>query len=719
MLPAVRVEPESFRGIHRFPPCNRAKARNSYLFQRCTALTLLTAANPKLMKTSSAIKFSTLLVLLLISVVLGADLDHMEWRNPFPTGNSLFAVTFGASKFIAAGEFGIAATSPDGVNWTSMGGGGISNTIYALTFGGDLFVAVGDEGRIFTSADGVVWTARNSGTTNRLTGVTYGNGIYVAVGAGNTTTVSSDGVNWNSYKTSNVQLVDLAFGNGIFAATTSGHACARSADGVQWTAVELPHIEYELRGVVFGNGTFVAGGTSTFSRDSVHWTSTNGLNWQFGYGGGEPLTYGKELFVSISGFDLSSPTVSASTDGSNWVGTASAASRIHAGAFGNEHFVLVGVNGLIMASSNVLNWSGATWSHDLLTDIQYANGVYVAIGGFWPYTFNYAPPGPTVLVSSNGGAFAPITTTISQPVAALAVGNGNFVAVCKGGGIYRSTNGLNWTARSSGTLRDLHGITRGNGFFVAVGHEGTILTSPEGLVWTLRFSGSASPLFGVTYANNLYVAVGYFGTILTSPDAITWTVQFSDTPNALFSVAGRDGLFVTTGEAGTILTSGNGTDWTQRDAGTSMHLYRVASGDGIFVAVGRNGSPQALQSGNVLLSSVDGVSWVHHGSRAVSGLLAAAYLNGLFWVAGENGVIMASGIATQLQLTGQWQAGGTAFELRSIGGDLNRVYHLQTRTSLDSAWTDLTTLTNSAAGMYFLDQRSMAEPSGFYRLTSP
>ena len=57
----------------------------------------------------------------------------------------------------------------------------------------------------------------------------------------------------------------------------------------------------------------------------------------------------------------------------------------------------------------------------------------------------------------------------------------------------------------------------GNSLFVAVGDGGVILTSPDGVNWTARVSGTYNSLFGVTYGNGTFVAVGDGGTILTSP----------------------------------------------------------------------------------------------------------------------------------------------------------------------------------------------------------
>src|SRR5687768_2050672 len=112
-----------------------------------------------------AIWLSPLSLVLSSISLFGSDLDAWQLRNPFPTPNSLFAAGYGANRFVVAGEYGIAATSLDGSNWTAVETG-VTNNINGIIFGDNLFVGVGEKGTILTSPDGLKWTARDSGTTN-------------------------------------------------------------------------------------------------------------------------------------------------------------------------------------------------------------------------------------------------------------------------------------------------------------------------------------------------------------------------------------------------------------------------------------------------------------------------------------------------------------------------------------------------------------------------
>jgi hypothetical protein len=178
-------------------------------------------------------------------------------------------------------------------------------------------------------------------------------------------------------------------------------------------------------------------------------------------------------------------------------------------------------------------------------------------------------------------------------------------------------------------------------------------------------------------------------------------------------------VFVATGDAGTILT-GDGPNWVSQVTDPSMTLAGVTFGSGGFLIVGRRGNPLEGPLGNVTLVSTNGVNWVHpHPPRTSTRLHAAAYLNGAYWLVGENGTILESGAAVTLRLAGRWQSTNGTFELRSVGGQPAEVYRLQMRGDLGSSWTNLVTLTNGPAGMYFLDQQAHLRSSGFYRLVSP
>ena len=153
------------------------------------------------------------------------------------------------------------------------------------------------------------------------------------------------------------------------------------------------------------------------------------------------------------------------------------------------------------------------------------------------------------------------------------------------------------TIISCGGSDDDATVTSSNGLFVTVGDNGIILTSSDGISWTKRTSGTTKNLYGVTYGDGLVVTVGDNGTILTSSSGTSWTSRTSGTTKNLYGVTYGGGLFVTVGDNGTILTSSDGTTWTNTSTNKrttlgryfsqpdANHLYGVTYGEGLFLSL--------------------------------------------------------------------------------------------------------------------------------------
>jgi hypothetical protein len=276
-------------------------------------------------------------------------------------------------------------------------------------------------------------------------------------------------------------------------------------------------------------------------------------------------------------------------------------------------------------------------------------------------SFTTNPTGQTAgwtVVSGTGGAFSAVTA--SKPDTLLfAVGSGGMIWTSTNGTSWTSrqtttTNGLNsvaWgpvvvivgntgtiytatvqapttlTGRTSGTSRDLHGVTWDSvqSQFVAVGLGGTILTSQTGSTWTQRVSGTTANLRAVTRNGSILVAVGDAGIILTSPDGATWTTRTSGTTKNFYAVTGRAGSsFVASGEDGLIRTSADGIAWTDVNIGLHAVIYSLAYNGTTLTAVGVDGL--------VLTSTNAGANWAIEKLSTSSGLRGVtAYKTG--WIA--------------------------------------------------------------------------------------
>ena len=679
---------------------------------------------PKVLVMNKSFIFVTLLVPLITgfsSRAIGADvLDNWQWRNP-RTGTAISAATYGAGRFVLAGEAGAILVSADASNWTTYNTGS-TNSARGLIYAGGQFLLVGDSGLIASSPDGAVWTTLVSGTTTHLKGVAYGDGVFVAVGSGGKVMTSTNGQNWTTQNSgTSVSLDGIAYGNGVFVATPQvtffGAFVFVSTNGIDWTYSEVAGAS-GLNGIVFGKGMFVAGGHRYAGRppfsSGFFYTSTNGTTWteQFiGSGISKTITVGEHFVGQLSG-------VYVSADGANWARTLDGM-NVLAGAYGAGRYVLIGGDNSLITGSDGTNWvvntpvaprKGDGLSVDTATDIAYGNGVYVAAGGFYP---NSSVPAAGALISTDGRRFdlLPDYPAVSR----LIFAKGNFLAVGTNGLLLRSADGGNWSRRNANTDQHLSGITVGNGTLVAVGNSGTIITSPDGLVWTRRFSPTANHLFGITWESNRFVAVGNSGTIITSSDGANWSVEYADTLNPLLHVAAGNGLFVATGVGGIILTSPDGSTWTTRINGIGgATLYSVSYGNGKFIITGTPVGP--TDRSNVLLTSTNGVDWIRRNPGTHEKLYGAAFINGSFWILGSAGAILESVQIPPITLFARSTSEGV--ELTSSGGESGRVYELQSCTNaLGSQWRHLDTFTNGPDAYRFVDPVEHAH--SFYRLTSP
>ncbi|ADI84086.1 choice-of-anchor D domain-containing protein [Geobacter sulfurreducens] len=275
-------------------------------------------------------------------------------------------------------------------------------------------------------------------------------------------------------------------------------------------------------------------------------------------------------------------------------------------------------------------------------------------------------------------------------------GNGTYVAVGEFGTILTSTDSVNWTVRTFGSVNLNSVAYGGNHTFVAVGSYGRILLSTDdGATWTVQSSGVTASLRGVAHSGTVFAAVGVTENnpnfpyeprtaILTSPDGVTWTPRFLEQPfNGtlnLFDVAYGGGRFVAVGMEGhVVISEDNGGSWAALppDPVTRpTNLNGVVFGAGTFVAVGDFGQ---------IVTSTDGSNWVNRpqmslaelkgvGFGTISDPLFAGNLLQVFTVVGTDGEILTSedAGATWTFRTSGLATGGAGPMLQTAMVGLNR-----------------------------------------------
>jgi hypothetical protein len=642
-----------------------------------------------------------------------ADILPAQWRSPLPQGYDLNAVTYGNGLFVAVGAYGAVVTSPDGTNWTAQSSGSEAQFLTVCTGGGG-FVAGGANGAIYSSVDGTNWVARSSSDTNSIVNSAYGSGVFVLIDNVGGVEHSSDGSAWTTGSTGLQVSSGLAFGNGLFYAIGGGGG-VKSVDGVVWTSAAIPPPDsnqyLETYAAAFGNGRFYTVGFGLYDNYPGQWifgaTSTDCSNWVYGTSALFPQPYlaaGDGVTVNAgSGIFLGDAS------GSNWVQTSTAV--VSAAVRGTNAWVAVGAGDEILVSPDATSWTSVTEQPltqgayttaapfglvtDGITTIAASGGLTSARVGFY--------------VATNGTeAFNTYVATQSAPYD-LAAHGGRLVAVGEGGMALVSSDGLNWSPRTSGTASDLFRVRYVGGKFVAVGSSGALVTSPTGDAWTERFSGTSLGLAGVAENGGLTVAVGVDGVIVTSTDWATWTAQYSTVFNNLNGVEAGAGVFVAVGDAGTILESADGTNWTAEASGVTDALYSVIFDNGEFIASG--------ESGTVLTSS-DGVTWAQHTIATPVSLYAVTADSDGYLILGDyqspNSYFIFHIDSLVPKGLSQPEFRGPGFGF-TFSGKVGTAYTVVSSPDLVN-WTALYSFTNSGATTHLTDATAPMDGKRFYRV---
>lgn len=222
-------------------------------------------------------------------------------------------------------------------------------------------------------------------------------------------------------------------------------------------------------------------------------------------------------------------------------------------------FVAVGSNGLILTSTNGLDWESVEYTAEKqdLYSVVYSeeNNLFVAVGGH--------------------------------------------------GFVVTSPNGKAWTQRINDHPYTFYNVIFAEGRFIAVGERGYEGISSDGVNWD--FVGiSPTYLSQITFSkrHNLYVGVSGYSEIYTSADGVHWILSATMMSSSVKSVTYCDELnkFIAVGSG--IFTSLNGTIWnTVEDSQYSLNSVYYCANMSLFIAVGSQGSSILVKT------SSDGVNW--------------------------------------------------------------------------------------------------------------
>lgn len=230
----------------------------------------------------------------------------------------------GTNLYVAAGDTGKLATSPDGITWTQRTSSFGTTRILNVDYGDGYWVAGGDSAKVAYSTDGINWTQITTGITGTVQKVGWGNGTWViGSSTGNIYTATNPSGTWTSRTSTIANVYNLLYykGGSIWVAgadTGTTGALASSTDAATWTARTSAVSITQAYCSFVANATVVAAvvqvGASTYDIE----TSTNGTTWTdrtpaatSGTVNTEAASDDAGLMCVLSGFQVSS-------DGTTW-----------------------------------------------------------------------------------------------------------------------------------------------------------------------------------------------------------------------------------------------------------------------------------------------------------------------------------------------------------------------------------------------------------------
>jgi hypothetical protein len=226
-----------------------------------------------------------------------------------------------------------------------------------------------------------------------------------------------------------------------------------------------------------------------------------------------------------------------------------------------------------------------------LHGVFFGGGLWVAVG----------EPG-IILTSSNAIDWATRPTDTFSSLKDGTYGDGKWIVVGTQGTVVTSSNGVDWVSALVSPLFDLNDISYGLGTFRIVGDgpgnvNGSMFTSSNGVVWSLTYPFIGKNLRSVAFYDDRFFITANDGYSVTIPAVGFITTSYQSGYN-LRGSSRAPGVWAIVGNYGYIFTTTNDTTtsyWTPRASRTFENLHQIIYFNGRFVTIGNRGT--ILQSG--------------------------------------------------------------------------------------------------------------------------
>jgi hypothetical protein len=532
-----------------------------------------------------------------VAVIPRSAVDEWRWVRPRPQGNALTAIAFGNGRFVAVGGGGVVLNSTSGTNWA------VTHLTHFLlngvSFGNGVFVIASRSGTIYSSADGLTWTVRAPpiSADSWDYSVSFVNGRFVV--NGQDIRSSLDGIEWTSHGVSPASSRPVAFGAGRYLIPVYGYNVT-STNFNDWTPQVLGNNSYELVSAAYGNGVFVINnwqelytspnGTGISNRYSVPYavsvaflngrffsvgasieTSADGAVWtRVAEGFDDPLwsiAHGNGIYVAVG----LKGVIATSPDGQTWTRALRGLADLRGIAHGNGRYVIVGEEEAWTSTD------GEAWSSisgpvaDNPAGITFVNGTFVVVGGEGD-----------LFTSKDGTTWTGISVATNDLRAVIHDGT-RFVVVGERTAVF-STNGIGWTQVASSLVGSTAAIAFGNGTYVAAVVSG-LRISTNALDWEWAFD--APHLRSLAFGNGRFVGIMFDGAPAVSTDGLTWDTYTLPPGFDAESVVFANGMFVASVGEG-MATSVNGQDWTVHPTHDPFYSGQIFFANGALWLLGRD-----------------------------------------------------------------------------------------------------------------------------------
>ena len=645
----------------------------------------------------------------LFSLQVSAELPT-NWVSVFPVGVGQPVYNLHAFRdqvLVARGKQAI-CSSLDGEYWSRTNMPVTSNSIF-LTANGTLYGLAGYDQSTFTSANGLSWRWQASIRPHNWNAAAYGNGLFVAAGT-DSLDVSKDAFTWNSRPLLASPLsAGLVFAQDHFVLLSPENGAWLSPDGTNWQSHPVDPIPNSSReashwgNLRYLNGLCFALGSSPLGRTNGAFavSGDGGASWTVQKPAGvftlTDAAYAQGRYVMVG-----QGVIGYSDDGLRWTFDTQVTSALLVGVVHLQgRFVALDSKGITQYSEDGIRWDSPNHGGDSLYGVTAT-----------PSGFNAVGLNGLILSSTNGLDWQRENSGTKEPLVGVDTGGGLIFATGTKGTILTSTTCHDWTQRYSNSANPrltLRGVTYARGRYVAAG---AYLTSIDGLSW--RAAGSpVNNVRSLIDDGSQFVAIAYpvypathVGVSL-SRDGLNSTIKdtgivyqaMSDNADYGPSLAYGRGIHVFVGDR-LIAVSPNGGTWTKYPG---LHLLnRVIYAEDGFVAVGESG---------YLGYSKDGATWTYSQIYGANNLISIAYKDGAYVAVGENGQLFCSlkQVLPRLTPRALLPALGFHMTLRGVAG---RSYILQTSDS-HGIWHPIGTINTSIP---ILDPNPTATSLQLYRV---